>query len=115
MALRDGPRGHGRQGGKSSGDDGPFTLPEDLIASAPSTSHPRSQLAGTGLAVADLLPQTSLAKSKTEARTLLEQNSISVNGRAAAKDARVTEASLINGDMIALRKGKKNWHITRWT
>ncbi len=101
--------------GKSSGGgDGPFVLPPDLIASAPSSDHDRALLDGPGMALLDLLPQTTLAKSKSEARTLLAQNSISVNGHVAAADARVSAASLIDGGLIALRKGKKNWHLTKW-
>ncbi len=100
--------------GKGGPADGPFNLPEDLLASAPSSEHERRLLDGVGIALVDLLPQTSLAKSKTEARTLLGQNSISVNGHVAAADARVSQASLVSGNLVALRKGKKNWHITRW-
>lgn len=100
--------------GKAGPADGPFVLPEDLLSSAPSSEHERRLLDGVGIALVDLLPQTSLAKSKTEARTLLAQNSISVNGHVAAADARVSTASLVSGNLVALRKGKKNWHITRW-
>jgi tyrosyl-tRNA synthetase len=99
---------------KSAADDGPFVLPEDLLTSAPTSNHEAALLDGPGLALVDLLSQTTLAKSKTEARTLLSQNSISVNGRVAAADARVSRGSLLSGNLIALRKGKKNWHITRW-
>ncbi len=103
---------------KSSGDDGPFVLPEDVLSSAPSTTHDRSLLAGTGLSLVDLLPLTTLAKSKTEARTHLSAGAVSVNGRVAALDARVTEASLLpggpSGGLIALRRGKKTWHVCRW-
>jgi tyrosyl-tRNA synthetase len=97
-----------------AGNDAPFVLPEDLLASAPTTTHDRALLAGTGLALVDLLAQTSLVKSKTEARTQLTQNAISVNGRHAALDARVTEATLLPGNLIALRRGKKTWHIAKW-
>ncbi|HVU64793.1 MAG TPA: tyrosine--tRNA ligase, partial [Phycisphaerales bacterium] len=86
-----------------AGNDAPFVLPEDLLASAPTTTHDRALLAGTGMALVDLLAQTSLVKSKTEARTQLTQNAISVNGRHAALDARVTEATLLPGNLIALR------------
>ena len=63
----------------------------------------------------DLLAQTTLAKSKSEARTLLTQGSISVNGHKAAPDARVSLATLLHGKLIALRRGGKTWHITRWS
>lgn len=95
-------------------DDGPFVLPEDLLSSAPTTSHDRAALAAPGMSIVDLLALTTLAKSKTEARTHLAANAISINGRPAALDARVTEATLLPGNIIALRRGKKSWHITRW-
>ncbi len=87
---------------------------QEALASAPATDHPRAQLDGPGLPLVDLLAQTSLAKSKSEARTLLTQNSISVNGHKAAPDARVSTATLLHGKVIALRRGNKAWHITRW-
>ena len=102
-------------GKRTAADDGPFVLPEDLLASAPGSTHDRRLLDGVGVSLVDVLAQTTLAKSKTEARTLLMQNSISVNGRKAAADARLTTASLIPGDLIALRRGSKAWHITRWS
>ena len=92
----------------------PLATLEEALAAAPATDHPRASLEGTGLALVDLLTQTSLAKSKGEARTLLSQNSISVNGHKAAVDARVTTATLLHGKVIALRRGNKAWHITRW-
>ncbi len=117
----------GAKGGSSAGavgtasHDAPFVLPEDIVAAAPSSQHDRALLEGTGLALVDVLASTTLAKSKTEARTLLAQNSISVNGHKAAADARLTLATLLPGDsggqsgLIALRRGGKTWHITRWS
>jgi tyrosyl-tRNA synthetase len=106
-------------GKKSASPDGgasdvPFMLPEETLNSAPSSSHDKKLLDGVGMSLVDLLAQTTLAKSKTEARTLLSQNSISVNGHKAALDARVTAATLLPGGLIALRRGGKTWHITRW-
>ena len=92
----------------------PLATLEEALASAPATDHDKSQLEGPGLALVDLLAQTTLAKSKGEARTLLTQNSISVNGHKAAADARVTTATLLHGKIIAIRRGNKAWHITRW-
>lgn len=92
----------------------PLATLEEALAAAPATKHGKSDLGGPGVALVDLLAQTTLAKSKSEARTLLSQNSISVNGHKAAADARVTTASLLHGKIIALRRGNKAWHITRW-
>ncbi len=105
------------KGGGGDGTDAPFVLPEDLLASAPTTSHDRALLAengGAGMSLVELLALTTLAKSKSEARTHLGAGAISVNGRAAAADARVSEATLLPGGVIALRRGKKTWHITKW-
>jgi len=111
-------RDHAESAAKAlfTGDIGhlPLATLEEALASAPATDHARSLLEGTGIALVDLLAQTSLAKSKGEARTLLTQNSISVNGHKAAADARVTLATLLHGKVIALRRGNKAWHITRW-
>jgi len=107
----------GRGGGDKSGGpahDAPFVLPEDIVAAAPSSNHALALLDGQGAPLIDVLATTTLAKSKTEARTLLSQNSISVNGRKAALHARLTRATLLPGNLIALRRGGKTWHITRW-
>ena len=92
----------------------PAELLDEVLASAPTTTHARTQLEGTGVALLDLLPQTTLAKSKSEARQFLADGSVSVNGHKAAADARLTTATLLHGRVIALRRGKKSWHVTRW-
>jgi tyrosyl-tRNA synthetase len=89
------------------------------FAAAPTTQHARALLNGPdGLALTELLPHTSLAKSKTEARTALTEGSISINGETLSKDLalarKLSPADLLHGQVIALRRGKKNWHITRW-
>ncbi len=96
-------------------------LLDEVLASAPSTNHDKQSLSAdggagvAGIPLVDLLAQTTLAKSKSEARTLLAQGSISVNGHKAAPDARVSLATLLHGRIIALRRGGKTWHITRWS
>ena len=92
-------------------------LPEatlaEALSSAPATDHDKAQL-GAGVALLDLLPQTSLARSKSEAREFLGSGSVSVNGVKAAADRKLTTADLLHGRLIALRRGKKSWHLTRW-
>jgi len=86
----------------------------DAMHEAPSSSHSKRDLAGEGVALLDLLIETGLAKSKREAREFLDGGSVSVNGEKAGGDRRVTEADLLHGEAIALRRGKKQWHLTRW-
>jgi tyrosyl-tRNA synthetase len=87
---------------------------KDVFADAPSSEHAKSALAGEGMAAAALLAETPLAKSKGEATRLLKQGAVSLNGAKLTVDSVVTEAQLLHGTSMALRRGKKAWHITRW-
>jgi len=86
----------------------------DAIASAPSSDHARSLLKGAGANLVELLPQTTLAKSKREAREFLAASAISVNGEKVASNRILTSDDLLQGETILLRRGKKHWHATRW-
>lgn len=92
-------------------------LPEatlrEVLASVPSSSHDKATL-GAGVAVMDLLVTTKLAASKREAKEFLAGGSVTVNGKKAGAEDKVTSADLLHGSMIALRRGKKSWHVTRW-
>jgi tyrosyl-tRNA synthetase len=92
---------------------GEATLREAL-ASAPTSTYDRGRLLGEGIPLIDSLVETSLCKSKREAREMLESGSVLVNGRRAALSDRLTSADLLHGSMIALRRGKKNWHLLRF-
>ena len=87
---------------------------EEVLAEVPSSSHAKAGLAGEGVALLDLLVETGLAKSKREAREFLSSGSVSVNGRKAGLEDRLTAGVLLHGGLIALRRGKKAWHLTRW-
>ena len=86
-----------------------------MLAEAPSSDHDKSKLAGEGTGVLDLLVETGLAKSKREAREFLSSGAVTVNGRKVGLDDRVTPSDLLHGRIIALRRGKKAWHVTRWS
>jgi tyrosyl-tRNA synthetase len=85
----------------------------DIAADLPATEMPAAQLAGEGVLLLDLLPTTSLAASKREAREFLAAGAVSVNGEKAPADARLTAAHLMHGRTILLRRGKKLWHAVR--
>lgn len=87
---------------------------EEVFAEVPSSQHARSDLAGAGAPLLDLLPQTSLAKSKREAREFLGSGAISVNGRRVDPEAHLTPEMLLHGSLALIRRGKKSWHVTRW-
>jgi len=86
----------------------------EVAAEIPSSQHPIASLEGEGVALAELLAETSLAASRRESRELLGAGAISVNGERAAADRRVIRADLLDGSLILLKKGKRQWHALRW-
>jgi tyrosyl-tRNA synthetase len=93
-------------------------LPEktlsEVFASVPGSEHSKAQLEGEGVPLLDLLVTTGLAGSKREAKEFLAGGSVTLNGRKVAAEDRARTGDLMHGVMIALRRGKKNWHVTRW-
>lgn len=86
----------------------------EVFAEVPSSDHPRSALASGADPVA-LLKDTGLASSNREARSFLAGGSVTVNGRRLGAGDDISENDLLHGSMIAIRRGKKTWHLTRWT
>ena len=90
-------------------------LLDDVLSDVPSSQHLKSELAGEGVALLDLLPATTLVSSKREARQFLESGAVLVNGDKAGLSQRLSEKDLLHGKAIVLKRGKKNWHLTRWS
>jgi len=86
-----------------------------VFEDAPASQHERTLLAGDGLELLELLVATKLVSSKREARQMLESGAISLNGARVGLEHRVTERDLLHGSMSLLRRGKKNWHVARWS
>ena len=80
----------------------------------PHSEHPRASLDGEGLSLVDLLAQTTLASSKREARQFLQRGAVAVNGERVGADYRVTSRDLLHGARVLLRRGKRQWHATRF-
>ncbi len=86
----------------------------EALASAPTSQHARSSLAGEGLSLVDVLVETGLCKSKREAREFTGTGAVLVNGKKAGSEDRLRTDDLLHGEFIALRRGKKNWHLMRF-
>jgi tyrosyl-tRNA synthetase len=86
---------------------------DEVFANAPSSAHDKASL-GAGLAIADFLVTVKLAQSKRESREFLQTGSVTVNGKRVGPEDKLTTADLLHGKVIALRRGKKNWHLARW-
>lgn len=86
----------------------------DMFADVPHSEHPKDKLSGEGLPLVELLSETSLAKSNRQAREYMSAGALSVNGEKVPADHRLTAKDLLGEDTILLRRGKKQWHATRW-
>ncbi len=86
----------------------------EVFASVPTTEHAKSDLGGEGVDPVELLVECKLASSKREAREFLSGNSVSINGEKIDGDTRINASHLLHGSFIAIRRGKKNWHMTKW-
>ncbi len=90
------------------------TLLDQVFAEVPHSSHDSKQLQGEGASLVEVLPQTSLASSKRQAREFLRNAAIFVNSEKVAEHRTLTRKDLLHGRYIVLRRGKKNWHVTDW-
>ncbi|MFM2419488.1 MAG: hypothetical protein RL385_4211 [Pseudomonadota bacterium] len=86
----------------------------EVFADVPGSDHELTHLDGEGIALLDLLTQTSLSSSKREARQFLESGAVAVNGDKAEPTRRICREDLLHGTTVLLRRGKKNWHVARF-
>lgn len=86
----------------------------EVFESVPTTEHSKADLEG-GLDMVELLKSTNLASSNREARDFLNEGSVSINGEKITADTVVDESALLHGSFIAIRRGKKKWHMTKWS
>ena len=86
----------------------------DVFAEVPRSTHSLPSLDGDGASLLELLPQTTLAASKREAREFLQNGAVSVNGEKAGLDRQLRRSDLLGEGLILLRRGKKQWHATEW-
>lgn len=89
-------------------------LLDEVFADVPSSEHSKSSLEGEGALLLDLLVETTLVQSKREARQFLESGAVTINGDKADLKRRLRSEDLLHGRAILLKRGKKNWHVTRW-
>jgi tyrosyl-tRNA synthetase len=87
----------------------------EVFASVPTTDHAKAGLKGEGVDPVELLIECNLASSKREARDFLGENSVSINGEKINGDTRIVASHLLHGSYIAIRRGKKKWHMTQWS
>lgn len=83
---------------------------EGVLADAPSSAVGGAIL-HSGVPVVDALLQAGLASSRREARQLLSQGSVYVNGARVAEEHSLGSTDALHGRWIVLRRGKANQHV----
>lgn len=87
----------------------------DIFSDVPSSEIPKSRLQ-EGLSLVDLLVTAGLAPSKGEARRAIQGGGIYLNNvRVADEKKAVTPDDTIGGELIVLRKGRKEYRLVRVT
>lgn len=96
-----------------------LTADELLMVSetAPRTDIPRDRvLREGGTSIAELMIETTLASSRTEAKRLIAAGGVYLGAmRVERPDQRATIGQLLNGDFAILRRGKKVFRVIRFT
>ena len=87
----------------------------EIFADVPSKDLPRASLSGDGLQVVDALVAAGLAKSKGEARRVIEQGGAYVNNRRVdSPSAQLGGGDLASESVMVLRSGKKKYALLRF-
>jgi tyrosyl-tRNA synthetase len=86
----------------------------DIFEDVPSTALEKSKLENDGFTLGDALVLCGLAPSKGEAKRLVQGGGVAVNNRR-LDDVRkpVSLSEFIDGQVLVLRKGAKNYHLIR--
>jgi tyrosyl-tRNA synthetase len=86
----------------------------EVVADVPHSTHQKLALQDRGVLLVELLPETSLARSRREARELLSSGAVTINGKRMDENAKLTADDLLYGHTVLIRRGKKSWHATKW-
>jgi tyrosyl-tRNA synthetase len=88
----------------------PLDALEVVAREVPTTAIEGGEL-GAGIDLVSALNRTGLAASNGEARRLLAQGGLAVNGRKVSSDDKLAASDLLHGFAIVLRKGKSTYHL----
>lgn len=88
---------------------------EQVFHDAPSSQHDKAVLAGDGAELLELMVRAGVVSSKREGRQLLDSGAISVNGERASLERRLSTSDLLHGSIALVRRGRKTWHVLRFS
>ena len=85
-------------------------LASSVPSNVPSTTLTAEDLNDGVIGVLDLMVKCKLAPSKKEARRLVEQGGVEVNGEKVPAATTTYSAADLSGDGLMIKKGKKVFH-----
>ncbi len=87
----------------------------DVFSEAPSSELPRAAL-NASRPLVEVLADCGVVKSKGEARRLIQNGGLYLNNERVDSDSlQLTEAALAPGGVAIIRKGKKQYHLLKFT
>ncbi len=86
----------------------------DIFSEVPSSEFSRRSFEGGGMPILDLLAESGVTSSKSEARRSIQGGGVYLNNvRVEDTDMAVGLSDAVEGRFLVLRKGKKNYHLAR--
>jgi tyrosyl-tRNA synthetase len=85
----------------------------DIFQDVPSSDLPKTALEGEGMPIVELMATAEIAKSKGEARRLLQGGGVYLNNQKVDPNYQVSLQDSIDGKFLVIRKGRKNYHLIR--
>lgn len=87
-----------------------FSSKDGASGNMPSTELTEADLVDGGISILDLMVKCGLTASKGEARRLVQQNGVEVNGEKVKDSGDRYETDTLTGEGIVIKKGKKIFH-----
>ncbi len=86
----------------------------DIFRDVPHAVIPAEEVAGDGMALVDLMVRVGAASSKSEARRLVKSGGVYLaNKRVTDALQRVKTADFVDGEVLILRRGQKNYYLVQ--
>ncbi len=87
---------------------------KDIFEDVPSTALSKTMFEGDGMGVLNLCTETGITTSNGEARRLIRQGGLFINGENISdENATLALSNLIENELLVLRKGKRNFHLVQ--
>lgn len=101
---------HGESEAKKAQDAARALFGKNALSDDAPTSYFEEEKLKMGIGILNLLTETGLSASNSEARRLVTSSAVSVNGDTINDPKTVIDISYLKDDVILLKKGKKNFH-----